>query len=147
MGKASSFALGLALAQPGRKVIILDGDGSLIMNLGTLATISEKAPSNLYHFVFENGCYVVTGGQPIPGEGKLSFKDMAVGAGYASAYDFNDLEELVSNVGGILKEQGPVLINLRIVPEVEKAPIGFRQRPSRNIRTAIEDIRRVFPGR
>jgi len=51
MGKASSFALGVALAQPDKRVIIFDGDGSLLMNLGTLVTIAEKAPKNLYHFL------------------------------------------------------------------------------------------------
>ena len=146
MGKASSVALGLALAQPRRKVIVLDGDGSLVMNLGTLATISDKAPPNLYHFVFENGCYAVTGGQPVPGEGKLSFKDMALSAGYAAAYDFDDLEELASNVGLILEEKGPVLVNLRVEPEVENTPVQFRQRPRRNTRGAFQEAARTLKG-
>ena len=79
--------------QPDRNVLILDGDGSLVMNLGTLTTISETAPSNLYHFVFENGCYAVTGGQPIPADGKVSFKEMAAGAGYVAAYEFDEALE------------------------------------------------------
>ena len=86
MGKASSFALGLALAQPDLKVFVFDGDGSLLMNLGTLVTIAEKAPRNLYHCVLENGVYAVTGGQPIPGVNKLSFAGMAKEAGYAAAF-------------------------------------------------------------
>ena len=65
MGKASSLGLGLALAQAGRKVIVLDGDGSLLMNLGSLVTIANMAPSNLIHFVFENSVYRTTGGQPL----------------------------------------------------------------------------------
>jgi phosphonopyruvate decarboxylase len=144
MGKASSFALGLALAKPERKVIILDGDGSLVMNLGTLTTISERSPSNLYHFVFENGCYAVTGGQPIPGEGKLSFKDMASGAGYAAAYDFDDLEDLASNVGRIFNEKGPILVNLKITPEIENIPIHLRERPTRNTRSAVQEVRKAL---
>ena len=55
MGLASSHALGLALGRPDRRVIVLDGDGSLLMNLGTLVTTAEAAPKNLYHFVMENG--------------------------------------------------------------------------------------------
>ena len=144
MGKASSFALGLALAQPGRSVIILDGDGSLVMNLGTLTTISEKAPSNLYHFVFENGCYAVTGGQPIPAEGKLNFKEMADGAGYAATYEFDNLEDLTSRVGQILEQKGPVLINLKIVPQIENTPINLRQRPTRNTHVAVQEVRKAL---
>lgn len=144
MGKASSFALGLALSQPDRKVIILDGDGSLVMNLGTFTTISDKAPPNLYHFVFENGVYAVTGGQPIPGEGKLSFKDMALGAGYAGAYDFDNLEDLVSSLGSIFREKGPVLVNLRIMPEIENIPMHLRERAHRTTKVASQEMRRIL---
>ncbi len=146
MGKASSFALGLALAQPGRRVIILDGDGSLVMNLGTLTTISERSPSNLYHFVFENGCYAVTGGQPIPAEGKVNFKEMASGAGYAAAYEFDDLEDLASNLGRILDGDGPALINLKITPEIENVPIHLRERPKRTTRSAVQEVRKALAG-
>ena len=54
MGQASSHGLGLALANPERKVFVFDGDGSLLMNLGALATIGEASPTNLFHFVFAN---------------------------------------------------------------------------------------------
>src|SRR5437764_5039687 len=57
MGSASTIALGIALAQPQRKVIIVDGDGSLLMQLGSLVTIAGGSAANLYHFVFENGVY------------------------------------------------------------------------------------------
>ena len=144
MGKASSFALGLALAQPDRNVLILDGDGSLVMNLGTLTTISETAPSNLYHFVFENGCYAVTGGQPIPAVGKVSFKEMAAGAGYAAAYEFDDLEDLASGIGDILQKQGPIMVNLKITPEIENTPISLRPRPKRNTYGAVQELRQAL---
>lgn len=144
MGKASSFALGLALAQPDRSVLILDGDGSLVMNLGTLTTISERAPANLYHFVFDNGCYAVTGGQPIPADGKVSFKEMASGAGYSATYEFDNLEDLASGIGEILKKQGPVLVNLKITPEIENTPIGERPRPKRNTYSAVQELRQAL---
>ena len=73
MGKGSSVGLGMALVQPNRKVMVLDGDGSLLMNLGTLVTMSNKAPKNLYHFLFNNNVYAVTGGQPIPGSGSTDW--------------------------------------------------------------------------
>ena len=144
MGKASSIGLGLALARPERKVLVLDGDGSLLMNLGTLATISNKAPENLYHFVFENGVYAVTGGQPIPAEGKISFQGVAKEAGYAAAYEFDDTEDLATNIAGILLEKGPVLVCLKVVPEIENTPVQFRQRSPRNVQMAIQDLARVF---
>ena len=146
MGKASSLGLGLALARPERKILVLDGDGSLLMNLGTLATISNKAPENLYHFVFENGVYAVTGGQPIPGEGKISFQGLAKEAGYAAAYEFDDTEELVTNIDSILQKKGPVLVCLKIAPEIENTPVQFRQRPTRNTQIAIKELPKVLGG-
>src|SRR5512143_3168054 len=82
MGKASSVGLGLALAQPELKVIILDGDGSILMNLGSLVTIANKAPAKLYHLVLENGMYAMTGGQPVPGVGRFNLAGIAKEAGY-----------------------------------------------------------------
>jgi phosphonopyruvate decarboxylase len=140
MGKASSVALGLALAVPDRKVFVLDGDGSLVMNLGTLTTISNMAPENLYHFVFENGVYAVTGGQPIPAAGKLSFQGMAMEAGYAASFEFDDTEELATNIDSVLKEKGPVLVCLRTAPEIENTPVQFREKTSRTMRMAIEEV-------
>ena len=93
MGKGSSLALGIALARPDRRVVVLDGDGSLLMNLGSLVTIAGKSPKNLCHMVIENGIYAGTGGQPVPNAGKTSFTGMAKAAGYASTYEFDDLEE------------------------------------------------------
>ncbi|MSR07631.1 MAG: hypothetical protein EXR93_11280 [Gemmatimonadetes bacterium] len=64
MGLASSIGLGLAMAQPERRVVVLDGDGSLLMNLGSLATIATAAPPNLVVIVWDNELYGTTGGQP-----------------------------------------------------------------------------------
>src|SRR3990172_1208291 len=67
MGQAPSLALGLALAQPARRVVACSGDGSMLMSLGVLATITAEAPANLVLLVFDNGVYEVTGAQPTPG--------------------------------------------------------------------------------
>ena len=107
MGKGSSFALGVSLAQPDTKVIVLDGDGSLLMNLGTLTTVGNMQPRNLYHFVLENGMYATTGGQPIPGQNVISFAGMAKDAGYAKVYNFDDLEDLDGRAGEVFSEGGP----------------------------------------
>ena len=144
MGKASSLGLGLALAQPQRKVMVLDGDGSLLMNLGTLVTISNKAPENFYHFVFDNGVYAVTGGQPTPADGTSSFKGLAEEAGYMATYEFDDMEELATNIDGILQQKGPVFICLKVAPEIENTPVQFRQKATRSSQMAIQELRRRF---
>ena len=66
MGLAPSIALGIALTQPERRVVVLDGDGSLLMNLGGLTTLAHQAPGNLTHIVFDNASFVSIGGHPTP---------------------------------------------------------------------------------
>ncbi|MFC1935843.1 thiamine pyrophosphate-dependent enzyme [Chloroflexota bacterium] len=146
MGKASSLALGLALAQPDTKIIVLDGDGSLLANLGTLATISGKHPENLYHFVMENGVYAITGGQPIPAQGLLSFAGMAKEAGYAATYEFDNLEDFTVRVEEILKQKGPVFVTIKAVPEIQNEPIPRRRRSAemRTMAHALVDLRRAL---
>lgn len=122
MGKASSVGLGLALARPDKKVIVLDGDGSLLMNLGSLVTIANMAPPNLIHFVFENKVYRTTGGQPIPDAGRLSFTGLAAAAGYANTYEFADLASLERNIEAVLSEAGPTFVCLKIVTVRERSP-------------------------
>ena len=114
MGKASSVGLGLALAQPKRRVLILDGDGSLLMNLGVLVTIAGQQPQNLVHFVFEDGVYFTTGGQPLPGSGIFDLAAIARGAGYKEGLVFDDLEDFVSDLPRILSATGPVFVCLRV---------------------------------
>src|SRR5947208_11119713 len=93
MGGASSLGLGLALAMPRRRVVVFDGDGSLLMQLGSLATIAGAAPRNFTHLLFKNGVYHTSGSQAIPGGQNVDFALMAKGAGYRNAYTFDDLEE------------------------------------------------------
>jgi sulfopyruvate decarboxylase subunit beta len=118
MGSASSIALGIALAQPERKVIVMDGDGSLLMQLGSLVTIAGAAPENLYHFVFENGVYATSGGQPLPAEGRLDFEMLARGAGFAHAARYDDAAEFKAALPELLNRRGPVFVTLQIGFEV-----------------------------
>ena len=83
MGHAADLALGIALAQPGRKVICLNGDGSMLMTLGTLVTAVQAGATNLILFVIENGTYEITGNQPVPGTGFVDFAAMARAAGFS----------------------------------------------------------------
>jgi thiamine pyrophosphate-dependent acetolactate synthase large subunit-like protein len=118
MGKASSFALGFCLAQPSVKVILFDGDGSLLMNLGSLVTVAKKGPKNLCHFVMDNGVYATTGGQEIPGRRASSYSALARAAGYAQTYEFDDLEEFALRIDEILNQDGPVLVCIKAVPDI-----------------------------
>ena len=116
MGQASSHALGLALGRPDQRVIVLDGDGSLLMNLGSLVTIGAAAPRNLLHFVCENGTYEANGGHPIPGAGRVSFAGLARAAGYRSVHEFADLAQFGARIAAVLQEDGPVFATLKVVP-------------------------------
>ncbi len=115
MGQASSIALGFALARPDKRVIVLDGDGSLLMNLGSLVTIASQKPANLLHFVCGNGMYEANGGHPIPGRDQLSFAALARAAGYVKADEISTLDAFEAKIGGLLKEPGPVLVDLKLV--------------------------------
>ena len=118
MGIGPSLALGFCLARPETKVILFDGDGSLLVNLGILVTIANKAPKNLFHFVMDNGVYATTGGQDVPGAGRASYADMARAAGYPHSYEFDDLEEFTSQAESVLSQEGPVLICVKTVPSI-----------------------------
>lgn len=116
MGLASSHALGLALGRPDKRVIVLDGDGSLMMNLGSLATIAGAASANLYHFVCENGCYEANGSHPLPGTGQVDFPAIARAAGIGHTAAFDDLDGFAAGLPDLLARTGPVFAALRIVP-------------------------------
>src|SRR4051794_11748533 len=119
MGLASSHALGLALGRPDKRVIVLDGDGSLLMNLGALVTIGAAAPRNLIHFVVENGTYEANGSHPIPGRDRVDFAGVAKAAGYRDARTFIDLATFDADVAQFLAQPGPVFASLKIEPGPE----------------------------
>ncbi|MBI1725841.1 MAG: thiamine pyrophosphate-binding protein [Candidatus Rokubacteria bacterium] len=116
MGKISSVGLGLALALPDRRVIVLDGDGSLLMNLGTLVTIAHMAPRNLLHFVLGNDTYLTSGSQSIPNAGRIDFAGLAAAAGYAGAHRFEDGESLGRDLAAITAQPGPTFVYLKVGP-------------------------------
>ena len=114
MGQGSSHALGLALGRPDRQVILFDGDGSLLMNLGSLVPIANQAPANLVHCLCENGCYETNGSVPIPRAGQIRFAELAKTAGYRRTYEISDLAEWESKLPDILKEAGPLFVDLKV---------------------------------
>jgi phosphonopyruvate decarboxylase len=114
MGKASSLGLGIALARPDRRVVVLDGDGSLMMNLGSLVTIAGQAPTNLVHVVLEGRSYDTSGGQPTPGEGRTDLAALATAAGYRRSVSIEDEEELARRWPELLKSEGPTFVRVRV---------------------------------
>lgn len=117
MGHATSVGLGLALAQPQRRVMVLSGDGSLLMNLGSLVTISAQAPANLVVIVFANGVYEVTGAQTIPRTATpVDFVALAKASGLTSVYRWSSVEELRAGIHDALGSAGPTLIVLDVDP-------------------------------
>jgi sulfopyruvate decarboxylase subunit beta len=93
LGLTSSMALGLALALPHRKVVAFDGDGSLLLNLGSLATIANQHPKNLIHIVFDNECYESSRGAPTATAGQTDLAAIARGAGFANVMTAKTLAE------------------------------------------------------
>jgi sulfopyruvate decarboxylase subunit beta len=115
MGLASSHGLGLALGRPDRRVIVLDGDGSLLMNLGALATVAAAAPRNFVHLVCVNGVYEANGSHPLPGAERIDFAAIARGAGLTDTGTIDTLEDFTAALPTILEAPGPIFRALRVV--------------------------------
>ena len=128
MGGHASFAMGLALAQPGQRIVLFDSEGDVQMGMGILATIAEQQPKNFYHFMLDNECYATTGGQPVPHARTIAYDAIARACGYPRAYDFDNLETFSIHIERILTEPGPVFVALKVRSEVENKPIGSRIR-------------------
>lgn len=116
MGQAASHALGLAIGCPEEKVVVLDGDGSLLMNLGNLVTTANAAPKNLVHFICQNGIYEVNGRFPVPRGQDLDFAGIGRAAGFPQVFDFTDLDDFRARVDRVLGAEGPVLAVLHVEP-------------------------------
>jgi sulfopyruvate decarboxylase subunit beta len=142
MGGHAGFALGLALAQPNKKIFLFDSEGDILMSLGMLVTIAEQRPTNFYHFLLDNECYATTGGQPVPNAQNVAYDVIARGAGYEQAFAFRELEPFAQALPGILSRPGPVFVALKVFPEIENTPIGGRVRwQTRNRVQVVEDLR------
>jgi len=115
MGHNAGVGLGVALAHPERKVWVLNGDGSQLMYLGYITDIANARVKNLILFVFQNGQYEITGGQPIPLEEELDLATAARGLGIKNSYCFDDLAEFEARIPDILRQDGPTFVNLKVV--------------------------------
>jgi len=139
MGHAPGLGLGLALAQPDRGVIVVNGDGCMLMNLGSLVTLAAQ-PAPVYLLILDNGIYEVTGGQAHAGAGRVDFALLARGAGIRRVYTFDTLDQWRIGAGEALTGPGPVVIWLKVEGRLgQKTP-----KPPRPMREQIERLRQAL---
>ena len=117
MGLASSIGLGLALAKPYEDVVVIDGDGSLLMNMGSLVTVFANNPSNLTWIVIDNGAYGSTGNQDTYAQ-KLDLIDIARSVGFESSYDFDKI-----NLGEVIDSDDASFVVYKTEAGNSNAPI------------------------
>jgi len=138
MGLAVPIALGVAIAQPKRHVVALEGDGSLLMQLGCLATVAARAPKNLTVVVWDNGIYQITGGQKTASASAADLVAIARASGIANSAWAADESEFDRLFAAALKDGGPSLIAARIddkpgVGNTERDPVQIRERFMRGL--------------
>lgn len=141
MGQATSMGLGIALAQPQRRIVVVNGDGSMLMNLGSLVSITAAAPKNLVVIVCDNGAYEVTGAQPTPGSPRgrrdgaaVDFVGLARASGFRSVHRFAELDAWRAAAREIIDATGPTFVLLDVHTETgipgprSPGPAGERSR-------------------
>jgi len=126
MDRAPAVGLGLALAQPEEKILVLDCDSTLRTNLGGLATIGESNPENLVHFVFDDVSSSSTSGLPIKEMDNLDLVQIAASSGYAKTYEFDRLEELLIGLEEVMRQTGPVFVRVKVFRDGIQLPFPER---------------------
>ena len=125
MGHASSIALGIALSNPRKRVITLDGDGALLMHMGSLPVLANARPGNFVHVVLNNGCHESVGGQPTVAN-NIDITKIALASGYSQSLTVEDAVELHQFLDNISSMQGPMLVEVKIAPG-SRADLGRPQ--------------------
>jgi phosphonopyruvate decarboxylase len=137
MGHASALALGIALSQPQRKVLLVDGDGAALMHLGSMATIATVQPPNLVHLVLDNGAYESTGGQPTT-VGDVDFAATAAALGYRHAGIGRNRAEITEVLLDAAGREGPAMVQIKTASGVGNPP------PRATTALSAADIRARF---
>ena len=133
MGLAASIGLGVSIAQPHKRIVVVAGDGNALMSLGTLGTIGKNSPPNLIYVVLDNECHESTGGQETSSS-NMKLDSIALSCGFTSAEYADSLETLKSVFLKILKTKGPTFLHIKIdkqrveVPRVIIAPEEIKNR-------------------
>ena len=145
MGLASSIALGVALNKPERRVVVFDGDGNVLMNMGSLALIGTQQPRNLVHLVFDNEVYGSTGNQPTISS-HVALDAVAHASGYVDVRRVEDADQLRAAVQELLapdpsEKNGPSFLLVKIEPDREARHIGrITHEPQHIVRRFMEAI-------
>lgn len=138
MGHTSSIALGIALQKPNKKVWIIDGDGAVLMHMGSLAVLGANAPENVVHIVINNGAHETVGGMPTVAE-KIDFVKIAEGCGYPYAVSVDSFEELDRVLNNVKRESKLSFVEI-------KSAIGAREDLGRPTLTAKENKEKFMNG-
>ena len=137
MGHGADFAYGIAMAQPNRRVIALNGDGSMLMCLGSLVTMGQYPLTNFTLVIVENGTYEVTGNQPVPGFGRVDYAKIAQGAGIAEAKTLRSAREFDDALHDHFHAPGPAVFVWQVEQTSQPIPkpaLPIKQRTERLIR-------------
>jgi len=137
MGAAAMVGVGLALAQPKRRVIVITGDGEMLMGLGSLATIGARKPSNLSIVVIDNELYSETGMQPTHTARGVSLAGMAQAANFAVADTVYTESELTRAIDALYGTQGPVLVDIKV--NNKRYPMSIRLRDGAHIKNRFRE--------
>ena len=113
MGCASSIGLSIALQKPDKRVLIFDGDGSILMQMGVFSTIGKYNPFNLIHIIFDNIAHESTGGQPTNSI-SVNFLKIALACSYKSAILIKTREKLIKTIKSLNKMESPILLLIKI---------------------------------
>ncbi|MBI5777533.1 MAG: sulfopyruvate decarboxylase subunit beta [Nitrospirae bacterium] len=120
MGVAAAIGLGVALNKPNKKVIVLDGDGNVLMGMGTLATVAALKPKNFVHVVLDNEVYGTTGNQPTISN-VVRLEQVAKAAGYVNVERAIEREDVVYEFKDMLKKDGPSMLLVKVTEQAEDA--------------------------
>lgn len=113
MGVAAAIGLGVALCKPQKQVVVFDGDGNVLMGMGTLATIGSLKPKNFMHVVFDNEVYGSTGNQPTISN-VVRLEQVAKAAGYVHVERVREREDIVYEFKDLLKKDGPSMLLIKV---------------------------------
>ena len=137
MGAAAMVGLGLALAQPKRRVIVVTGDGEMLMGLGSLATIGARRPGNLSIVVMDNELYAETGMQPTHTARGVSLAGMAKAAGFPLAETVYGDDELARGIDAVYGTKGPVFVDIKV--SNKRYPMSIRLRDGAHIKNRFRE--------
>ena len=137
MGAAAMMGLGLALAQPTRRVVVITGDGELLMGLGSLATIGAQHPANLAIVVMDNELYSETGMQPTHTARGVNLAGIAKAANFAVAETAYTEQELAKGIASLYAAPGPVLLNVKL--SNQRYPLSIRLRDGAHIKNRFRE--------